>query len=74
MFRKFYTKYEVPDSNKDKLKQNYKFDEEVRMHFRENQNKRRVQTQSMVYVPYEICSYTRKIRMQRGRGKHCCEL
>ena len=69
VFNEFYCKYGVPFHYKNKKKKYpYLEDEEVRLHFHEAQRRRHAQTSSMVYVPYEICSYTRKIRIQRGQG------
>ena len=69
VFNEFYCKYGVPFTNKDKTKRfPYLDDEEVRLNFHEARRKLHAQTTSMVYVPYEICSYTRKIRIQRSHG------
>jgi hypothetical protein len=69
VFEPLYSKYEVPVAAKSPKKPR-SGEKEVRLALRKQKRAPRLeQTTSMVYVPYEICSYTRKARGFRDRGK-----
>ena len=68
VFGKLYDKYLIPNGTKVVLPANVSV--ERTRSLVKGKPKRMNAINSMIYVPYEICSYSRKMRMYRGQGRN----